>query len=292
MKPKQVSGVSKRLELSYAAGISQITKKILPPKKPDQTFDEWVAEIAARSEAEDVQRASDTLAKQMVYWANVGNKKSWREAAEKSQQSRKLFQLMTRELQGPVGFRVRQLRRENAKLITSVAADAARHLVTEITELQQKGARPETIDKMMRRRFPELLKSRTRLIARTETMKASAVLTQARAENVGCAAYEWLTSHDSRVRDSHRGMSGVIVLYNNPPAPEQLFPTLTKSGKPVHSTLGHYHAGEAPNDRCTQAPILDISDLSWPRKVYWQGSVKQMRKDEFAKLIGADKKAA
>ncbi len=220
----------------------------------------------------------------MVRWVNVQNARTWREAAARSQRSQMLFRLLQKEMQGPVGRKVGQLVAENAALIRSVPLDAATMLTREVLRLQQRGARPQTIERAMRARLPVLSRNKARLIARTESAKASAALTQARADNLGLHWYLWRTSADQRVRTSHRGMEGVIVPYAYPPAPERLFPNLTKRGRAVRSTLGHYHSGAAPNCRCTQVVVLDPSDVTWPRRVYWNGKIQMMRKAEFLRI--------
>jgi len=107
-------------------------------------------------------------------------------------------------------------------------------------------------------------------------MKASTALTQARSEELELPAYVWMTSHDSRVRDSHRNMDGVIVLWRDPPSPEALI------GE--RSTLGHYHVGDCPNCRCTPIVILTLDDVQFPARVYSYGRIKYMMMDEFSRL--------
>jgi len=198
-----------------------------------------LAEVARISERRDIADAAAFIAGRMGMWINSVNQRTWREAAARSTRSRMLHQLLQRELQGPVGELFRQLVKDNAQYITRIPREISEHLTEHIAKAQQAGARPETIAKFMRERFPAMTKNRIRLIARTETIKASSALTQARSEELDIPAYEWLTSQDSRVRKSHRKMQGVIVLYNDPPSPEALV------GE--KSTLGHYHAGNAPN---------------------------------------------
>lgn len=267
---------TRRLRLAYEDAISKITKRVLAPKKPEQSLDSWLAELSERSRTEDVRRAAETVAERMITQVNVKNARSWREAAARSNKPRRLYTALKQELHGPVGFRMRQLRRENAALISSVTTEAAKHLVHEIDAAVASGARPGTISKMARARFPKLLRSRIKLIARTEAQKTSAALTQARAENVGVFCYIWETSMDARVRDSHRKMQGVVIFYVDPPSPEALV------GE--KSSLGHYHSGDCPNDRCTQSPILEVDDISFPCKAYSRGSIKSYNKQAFVAL--------
>lgn len=280
------SGVTKRLELEYEQAIRQIVAKVMPPKGSTPNLQKWLDSIFEKTKSPEIHRLTNRLAARMVRWVNVGNAKTWREAAARSQRSRMLYRLLQKEMAGPVGKTVRQLVAENAVLIRSIPLDAATITTREILALQQKGARPETIARALRLKLPQHTAARIRLISRTETMKASAALTEARATHLGVRAYIWRTSHDSRVRHSHAGMEDVIVLYSRPPAPEKLFPMRTKRGRPVRSTLGAYHAGNAPNDRCTQLPILSPNDVSWPHRVFDGTRVRQMTKAEFVEFAG------
>jgi uncharacterized protein with gpF-like domain len=268
---------TKRLQKAYEQGIGQIVKKVLPPKSPEQTFEQWLAAIAARSQEQDILEASDYLARNMVKWTNVINARTWRQASARSQHSRKLWNLLQKEMQGAMGSRVSAIIRENAALIRSIPLEAAQMLTGEVLKAQQAGARPGTIAKMMRARFPKLTKGKINLVARTETAKSSTALTKARCEDLGIDFYIWETSYDGRVRDSHRNMDHVLVPWHQAPAPEALIG--------AKSTLGHYHSGECPNCRCTQLVMLDVDDISWPRRVYWNGAITMMTKPEFLRQV-------
>jgi SPP1 gp7 family putative phage head morphogenesis protein len=262
-----------RIQREYAAGIRQITGRVLTPQRKDQTLQQWLEELAARSKAQDIQDASNTLAQRMVSWCHASNMKTWRAAAAKSTNARKLYTLLQKELTGTAtGVRIATIIRENAAYISSLPLEAAQTLVDEVTKAQQAGARPGTVTKMMRTRFPELLRSRVALISRTETAKASLALTQARCADIGVNFAEWMTSEDARVRPSHKAMDKIIFALDDLPDPEVLH------GEQSH---GHYGPGGIFNCRCTIAPLLDIDDVTWPRKVHRHGTLQQMNKQQF-----------
>lgn len=279
MKKPPEFGPTKRLRDAYAAGIAKITGRVLKPKLPEQTLDEWLQELAERSRDKDIRAAAEVLAKQMISQVNVGNQRTWRAAAAKSMQSRRLYRLLQKEMQGATGRAVDRLVQANAKYISSVSLEAATKLVDEVKRAQLAGARPKTIAKMMKARFPALLKSRTQLIARTEVAKTSSALTQARSEELGLDWYEWNTSEDARVRDSHKKMDGVLCSWREPPDPEAL--TGEKSA-------GHYSVGQIYNCRCTSTVLLNVDDVSWPHRVYHGGAIKQMTRIEFLRIAGID----
>ena len=269
----QTFGPTQRLERQYAAAINKIVKRILPPIKPEENLQDWLQSIAERSQHADVQEASNFLARQMTFWVSTKNMRTWREAAAKSQKSRELYRLLQHEMAGSVGLTVQRLIQDNAKYISSVSLVAAQTLVDEVTKAQQAGARASTIAKMMKARFPQLLKSRVMLISRTETAKASTALTQARCEELSLDWYVWKTSEDQRVRESHRKMDGVLCSWADPPDPEALVG--------VKSGLGHYAAGSCPNCRCVIMPLLSIDDIGWPHRVYSNGGIHTLTKTQF-----------
>ena len=271
--PPKKFGPTQRLEKAYEQGIKQIVHRVLTPKKPEQTLDQWLTELAERSQQEDVQRASETLAERMVKWTNTGNVKTWREAAARSMKSQKLFKLLEKEMQGATGEAVRRIVQQNAQLISSIPLEAAQRLTDEVTKAQQRGARAGTIAKMMKARFPELVRSRVNLISRTEVSKAASSLTQARAEELDLPCYIWDTSSDVRVRPSHKNMQGVVCFWNDPPAPEALIG--------VKSSLGAYNVGNCPNDRCGPLVMLTLDDVQWPARVAHHGAIHQMTRVDF-----------
>jgi uncharacterized protein with gpF-like domain len=272
-KSPNVFGPTQRLERQYAAAINKIVKRILPPVQPEDSIESWLQSIAERSQAADVQEASNLLARQMTYWCATKNMRTWREAAAKSQRSRELYKLLQHEMQGSTGVAVQRLIQDNAKYISSVPLIAAQTLVSEVTKAQQAGARSGTINKMLRNRFPQLLKSRVMLISRTESSKASLALTAARCSELNIEFAQWLTSEDARVRTSHKLMDKTIFAWNDLPSPEHL------AGE--KSNMGSYGPGGCPNCRCVVAPVLSVNDLHFPAKVYRNGSITHMNKQQF-----------
>lgn len=278
-------GPSHLLQKAYERGIREISSRVLLRKKSEWSFDDWLTAIAERTRDPEIQEASTLLAKRMITQINIKNQKTWRQAAARSMQSQTLHRLLEAEMQGATGARVQQLVRENAAFISSVSLEAATTLTREVLAAQQSGARPKTVAKMAAKRFPELLKSRTNLISRTETQKASTALTKARCERLNIDWYQWETSHDQRTRASHKNMNGVLVPWSHAPSPEALVGEA--------ASLGHYQAGECPNCRCLVIPILTLDDISFPARVYWNGSIQTMTKQQFKQIaVGLEERAA
>lgn len=85
----------------------------------------------------------------------------------------------------------------------------------------------------------DVTESRARLIARDQASKLNASFNQVRQTQVGIEKYEWSTSGDERVRETHRENDGKIFFWNNPPA---------ETG----------HPGEDINCRCVAIPVFDL----------------------------------
>lgn len=85
--------------------------------------------------------------------------------------------------------------------------------------------------------------SRARLIARDQTLKLNAAITQHRQKNSGIEKYEWSTSLDERVRPLHARLEGKIFSWDNPPV-------TTDDGDTNHP-------GEDIQCRCVAVPVLD-----------------------------------
>jgi SPP1 gp7 family putative phage head morphogenesis protein len=223
--------------------------------------------------------ASESIASRMATQMKVENARSWKAAARAGSRGREILSALREELEaGNVGARVREIVRENASLISSIPEEIRERISAEISDLEERGRRPEEIAEFLRERVPELTRSRAALIARTETSKSATALTRARSEDLGLDWYEWATSEDARVRPAHRLMDKVLVNWTDPPAPERL--------ARIKSTLGHYHAGNCPNCRCDSYPVLNIDDLKWPHKVYWRGTIRMYTRSKFAALSG------
>jgi Phage Mu protein F like protein len=223
--------------------------------------------------AEFLTRYAAQAATRMITGLLFGNARTWREAAAEAGQGRRIYQALHRDMAGPLGYRVRQLIREQADLISSFPNSIARRAVAaEAAAQYTEGGRAEPLA----RTLTTLARPRARLIARTQISKASTALTRARSEELSIPAYVWETSQDARVRDSHKLLQGVIVFWQDAPSPEAL--------AHIHSSLGHYHAGDAPNDRCYPAPLMTLDQVRWPHKVYWGNKIQMMTRVTFQQL--------
>lgn len=152
---------------------------------------------------------------------------------------------MRKELQreirnAPTGATMRQLQADQVDLIKSIPLDAAKrvHRLT-IAGIENGTRASETAAEIMRTNAVSL--SKARLIARTETSRASTALTEARAKHVGSTMFIWRSSGDSDVREEHREVNGKAFRWDDPPT--------FKDGN-------SYLPGCFPNCRCYAEPII------------------------------------
>jgi SPP1 gp7 family putative phage head morphogenesis protein len=184
-----------------------------------------------------------------------------------------IYEALQKEMLGPLGVAVRIQIERNAQIIRTLPFDIAQQVTEHILTESMRGTRASDIAQQIKVFFPETSNAKANLIARTETSKASTALTKARSQELGVNWYVWRTSEDSRVRDAHRIMDGVMVKWNDPPSPEQL------DGE--KRTYGHYNCGDIFNCRCYPEPVIDLDFVDWPAKVYYRGSIQRMTRIQF-----------
>lgn len=231
------------------------------------------------SEFQDSQEYSDfvmSIVERMVTGLNTGNYTTWRKAAKEATKGNMLYRALLEEMQTGIGSAINIQIMENANLIRTLPTDTAQKVVQNITEEAYKGKRASEIAKIIQSETSKHSRASSKLIARTEVSKATTALTKARSEDLGLKWYVWRTALDGdRVRKSHRNMEDVLVSWDNPPSPEALV------GEP---SVGNYHAGNIWNCRCYPEPLISVDDVTWPHKVYYQGTIRKMGKMEFEQL--------
>jgi hypothetical protein len=228
---------------------------------------------------------SAQIAQRMVTGIAATSARTWRMASRESMKGSLIHTALMQEMGGPVGDRMRELIAENAKLISSLPIEISRKVSSKLAERALAGERSEVSEAAIRKYTGHLAAWHVRLIARTETSKASTALTAARAEDLGLQYYIWKSSQDSRVRLSHRFMArngGVICSFDNPPSPERLF------GE--KSNLGSYAPGNCPNCRCYPEVMLRLDQVKWPHRVFNGSSVLMMRLAAFRRFADLDRK--
>lgn len=217
------------------------------------------------------------IVKRMVTPLAARNYETWRKAARVSTRSHFLYTVLMEELKQGIKKDIDSQVISNAALIKTLPSDTAQKVVRDIEEYALSGLRAEEIEKLIQDKTRQHSRASARLIARTEVSKTTSALTKARSEELGLRWYVWRTMEDGdRVRKSHRIMNDVLVSWNNPPSPELLV---------KEKDVGRYHAGNIWNCRCYSEPLIDIDDVTWPHKVYINGSIQKMSKARFSLLM-------
>ena len=181
----------------------------------------------------------------MVQRAADNDYKTWIEAStELSKDTRKRL----REV--GTGDEFTRLQNEQVTLITSLPLDAAKKVHEWTKEGMVNGDRYLDIAKRIRTELGGVSDSRAILIARTETSRARASFTEARAKAIGSTHYVWHTVGDADVRPRHAHLDGTIQAWDNPPVCDH-----GKGGKPIRS-----NPGAVFNCRCWAQPLFPKSE--------------------------------
>lgn len=135
-----------------------------------------------------------------------------------------------------ISEKVNAMTTANVQLIKSIRSQYLDKVQNAVTQAVVNG----TLNKDLVQQIKDIGKTtekRAIFIARDQSSKLNAALTQARHEDVGITKYTWSTSGDERVRESHVEKDGQVFEYANPPA---------DTGHPGHDF----------NCRCVAIPYL------------------------------------
>jgi SPP1 gp7 family putative phage head morphogenesis protein len=160
-------------------------------------------------------------------------------------------------LNTPIGEDLNLLMDQQVNLITSLPLEAARRVHDIAIGNLYGGERASEIVKQIML-TGQVTKARANLIARTETSRASTMLTMARAKQIGSTGYIWRSSRDYKVRPelgirnfaklntlpmgSHRKLDGTFHAWTDPPIAD---PSGVRA-----------HPGAIYNCRCYAEPVL------------------------------------
>lgn len=142
----------------------------------------------------------------------------------------------------------------NAALIQSIKTDYVADIGKVIRDNVFSGQRSTNLITQIKEQGA-VSESRARFIARDQTAKVTADLTQARSEAIGSATYVWYGSMDERERDSHKVLQGMLCKWSDPTVYSDDDGKTWKSRKSIGAYIGH--PGTDYQCRCTAMPVIN-----------------------------------
>lgn len=136
----------------------------------------------------------------------------------------------------------------NVDLIKTVPKESLGKLKEKVYSDYMSGRTTTDIVKDLQRQYG-MDKRHAQLIARDQTAKLNADITQSQQRDAGVSKYKWSAVMDQRTRDSHAALDGEIFSWDDPPE--------TDDGR-------HCHPGEDYQCRCCAIPVFDIDELDLP----------------------------
>ena len=281
---------ARRIEQAFARAMRRLARRIAALVKGITNPQRIIDELRRFAQSKEFREYAATVARKMTTGLFRDMGRTWRQAAAANGNGRELYQALMRELRVTGrGAQLDELITDTTYRIVTLPEDIGKDVAAYVEREALKGRRASDIEREIQLMFPQHTKARAELIARTHVSYTQTNLIRTRAESLGLNWYVWRPvgggKGDGRTRHSHKAMSGVLVSWDDPPAPEDLFPRYTKSGRPYRNTLGHYHAGQAPNCRCYPEPIVDLDLTTWPARVYRNGRITTMTRRQFEQIM-------
>jgi len=141
-----------------------------------------------------------------------------------------------------LGTQLTAFRRENINLIKSLVGNELNDIENILLRGQKRGLRVEVLREQIQKRFG-VSRSKADLLARDQTNKLNAQLTELRQTSLGIEKYRWRTSLDEDVRKMHADLEGTVHSWNDPPV--------------TNSAGDRNHPGEDYQCRCWAEPIVE-----------------------------------
>lgn len=279
----------RRIEEVFRRNLRRIAHEILRQLDTDTDINTMQRLLLDCMDSPQFTRFAESAAMKMVTGLFDDQGRTWRQAAKANMRSRTLYEALQREMKGPLGLLIRDQVQRNAAIIKTLPLSISEDVTAYIQRESMRGRRASDIAKEILAKFPEHTRAKADLIARTEVSKTQEALTESRCRLYGINWYVWRAvggrGGDGCTRKSHRSMSGILINWDDPPAPEDLFPVIGKNGRRYRNTLGHYHAGCCPNCRCYAEPVIDLDLLQWPMTIYRYGRLQRITKQQFKQYM-------
>lgn len=147
--------------------------------------------------------------------------------------------------------RVAEWSQVNARLIKTIDSRYWDDVAEVARDAVARGVQTRELAALLQERY-RVSESRAKLIARDQVSKLNAQITRQKQTALGITEYVWSTSHDERVRPTHRNLDGSLQRWDSPPVTE---------------TNGERnHPGQAIQCRCTARPVVPGYDRPAPAR--------------------------
>ncbi|OHY48238.1 hypothetical protein BBX45_11255 [Proteus mirabilis] len=143
--------------------------------------------------------------------------------------------------------------KENVDLITSIQTDFINGIGEKVFTNLSSGGRHENLISIIKERGG-VSKSRAKFIARDQTAKLNAALTESRSRALGLDLYEWGGAGDERERDSHFVLNGMLCKYSDPTVYSDDLGKTWKKRKSIGAFEGN--PGQDYGCRCVPLPYV------------------------------------
>ncbi|HHH1326031.1 TPA: phage minor head protein [Yersinia enterocolitica] len=187
------------------------------PDTPALSITARLSRIMQRLASISVEEIASRIASGLVSRANFQNK----EQTQRTYSEAFGIDLTGMLGDGAIREKMADAVRENVGLITSIQTDFIND-INDINDIGEKvfgnlleGGRSENLINIIRERGDVTL-SRAKFIARDQTSKLNAELTEARSNALGLDVYEWSGTGDERERKSHFVLNGMLCKYSDP----------------------------------------------------------------------------
>lgn len=144
---------------------------------------------------------------------------------------------------------------ENANLIKSIQEQYLGRVSQRAQDAVRAGTSVQDFAKELEKAY-NLSKSRAELIARDQVGKLNGQLTRARSMRANLDEYEWQTSGDERVRDSHKVLNGKICKYSDPEVYREEGSTIWKR----RASIGGYVGIPGEDFQCRCVALAQVED--------------------------------
>lgn len=115
-----------------------------------------------------------------------------------------------------IGGVIAQHREDLVRAVQQAAGKYSDELAELLEDDDLEGMRVEDLAKLLEERG-DVAEGRARFLARDQTLKTNAAITQHRQRAAGITEYTWSTSRDEKVRPGHAKLEGERCSYDDPP---------------------------------------------------------------------------